>query len=191
MTKTKVFISYKYWDFDVAWLSGYSKDYAHVRDYVDFIAEIMEVHESFIFKFENDGEDLSSYSDEVIWDRIKDRIYDTSVTIVFISPNMKEENKWEISQWIPWEIEYSLRETTRNDRTSHSNAIIAVVLPDKNGFYSYYDKNNLFRILKDNINNGYIPVYTWDEFLKDLDKAVLVAEYCKLKTPTNLVVKTI
>ena len=40
----------------------------------------------------------------------------------------------------------------RNDRKSHRNAVLAVILPNKNGTYSYYDQNNLFPILKENID---------------------------------------
>lgn len=82
---------------------------------------------------------------------------------------MKESNKSERDQWISWEISYSLKETKRKtesgeDRTSKTNAMLAVVLPDKNNSYSYYleDKsccgsycrthytNKLFKIIRDN-----------------------------------------
>lgn len=45
---------------------------------------------------------------------------------------------------------------THNNRTSHNNVIFVVILLNKNGNYDYYEKRNLFPILKDNIDNGYI-----------------------------------
>ena len=56
---------------------------------------------------------------------------------------MKESGKTEKNQWIPWEISYSLKEVSRKNKngdavTSRSNAMVAVVLPDENGSYSYY-----------------------------------------------------
>ena len=48
-------------------------------------------------------------------------IYPTSVTILIASPEMT------LSDWIEWEIQYSLRQTTRKDRQSHRNGIVCVV----------------------------------------------------------------
>lgn len=113
-----------------------------VRDYVTKFEEILDPSDN-IYKGESEGEDLSSLSEETIWEKLKDRIYDSSVTVVFISPEMKESWKAEKDQWIPWEISYSLKEVSRKNKngdavTSRSNAMVAVVLPDIYGSYSYY-----------------------------------------------------
>lgn len=158
----KVFVSYKYKDSDVKALSGATPP-TWPCDYVDYIKDHI-LKDDDIYKGENSDEDISSWTDESIWNHLKDKIYDSTITIVLISPNMKEPGKWQRSQWIPWEISYSLRETKRNNRTSHNNAILAVILPDKSGSYDYYDKDDLFPILKNNIDNGYIYVVTWEDF---------------------------
>lgn len=144
----KIFVSYKYADSNVCPLrQQFGRTVpATVRDYVDVIEHYLDCTQN-VYKGESDGEDLSSLSDDQIWNRLKDRIYDSSVTIVMISPNMKEHGKSERSQWIPWEISFSLRETTRHDRTSHSNAMLAVVLPDRNGSYDYFFYANLYACL--------------------------------------------
>ena len=141
----KIFISYKYWDSNVYPVPIFSDNEAKVRDYVSWLEEKFRNRTEHYYKGESDNEDLSKYSENYIWNELKDKIYDSSLTIVLISPNMKEPGKWQRSQWIPWEISFSVRETTRNNRTSHRNAILAVILPDKNGSYDYYDKNNLLR----------------------------------------------
>lgn len=136
----KIFVSYKYADDKVANLIWWEN--STVRDYVDEFERKIDYSDN-IYKGETDGEDLSNLSDDAIWEKLKDRIYDSSVTIVFISPGMKELGKSDRDQWIPWEVSYSLKETSRKNKngdsiTSHTNAMVAVVLPDQNGSYSYY-----------------------------------------------------
>lgn len=186
----KIFVSYKYKDTDVEALPGI-KPYTWCRDYVDFIESHIISKMDHIYKGEENNEDLSDKSEDYIWNHLKDKIYDSTVTIVLISPNMKESGKWERSQWIPWEISYSLRETTRNDRTSHNNAILAVILPDKQGSYNYYKKNNLFSILKNNIDNGYIYVVTWEDFKKYNQTDIKMAFDYRKNTPAYKIVKSI
>ena len=136
----KIFVSYRYGDDQVENLSYYEN--STVRDYVTKFEDILDSSDN-IYKGESDGEDLSVLSDDTIWEKLKDRIYDSSVTVVFISPGMKENWKLERDQWIPWEVSYSLKEVSRKNKngqavTSRSNAMLAVVLPDSNGSYSYY-----------------------------------------------------
>ncbi len=68
-----------------------------------------------------DSPDKTDTSTENIKEHLKTMIFDTSVTIVVVSPNIKS------SKWIDWEIEYSLKEITRNDRTSRSNGVVGVI----------------------------------------------------------------
>ncbi|WP_261511553.1 TIR domain-containing protein [Chryseobacterium paludis] len=96
-----------------------------------------------------------------IKNNLKEMIYGTSVTIVIVSPNMLH------SEWMEWEIEYSLKEITRQDRTSRTNGILGVVMKvngsydwlisrrmSQDGCFSrYIDKNYLFEILNRNRYN--------------------------------------
>ena len=160
----KIFISYKYADTNVCQFPGCSIfNPTTVRDYVDKLEHYFDATDN-IYKGESDGEDLSSLSENVIWEKLKDRIYDSSVTLLVISPGMKEPFRSERSQWIPWEVSFSLKETTRNDRTSHTNAMLAIVLPDRNGSYDYFmttsdcgvvthHTDKLFKIIQDNMFN--------------------------------------
>ncbi|MCA4793918.1 TIR domain-containing protein [Myroides odoratimimus] len=167
----KVFVSYKYGDTQVQDLNIYEENWfgqnvkvqTKVRHYVNELSEILD-REDHIYKGEDDGQSLADFSDEYIASALRSKIFDSSITIVLVSKGMKTYQS-EKDQWIPWEISYSLKEYTRDGRTSLSNGIIAVVLPDQWGSYEYYitqdsvcDCRNLntsflFQILKDNMFN--------------------------------------
>ena len=81
----------------------------------------------------SDSPDLTDTSTENIKKNLTDMMYDTSVTIVIISPNMKK------SKWIDWEIEYCLKNISRKGRTSHTNGVIGVIMKH-NGGYGWFKK---------------------------------------------------
>ena len=165
----KIFVSYKYADDQVANLADQRN--STVRDYVDELESYFD-SSSHIYKGESSGEDLSQLEEETIWSKLRDRIFDSTMTIVFISPGMKVSGVKERDQWIPWEVSFSLRTTKRKNQngytySSNPNAILAVVLPDANGSYAYflekqtccsggcttYHRSNTFSIIGDNMFN--------------------------------------
>ena len=145
----KVFVSYKYGDTNVRSLENLPWwRTTKVRDYVDILED--KIGKDNVYCGEHSDEDLSDKSEDYIWEHLKNKIFPTTVTVVLISPGMKGPNNYDKSQWIPWEIRYSLKEYTRSvdsekdkdaKRTSHSNGILAVVLPDVQGSYSYMIEN--------------------------------------------------
>ena len=156
----KIFVSYKHSDNAVRRIQ-----HGHTtRAYVDYLVNLFRGDE--IYKGER-HEDLSAFKRDTIKHRLKDKIHDSSITIVLVSPNMKERRKAESDQWIPWEISYSLKDVVRSGKQSHSNGILAVILPDRNNSYGYYFRENacpycnyaeikreaIFRIMFDNMYN--------------------------------------
>ena len=147
----------------------------------------------------SDSPDLTDLKTETIKKKLRDMMYDTSVTIVILSPNMNE------SKWIDWEIEYSLCRHTRKGRTSQTNGVVAVI-KKINGNYSWfksngtnchgsvtvsYDMNKIFDIISKNhfnsnpkiwhcskcetydwLDGSYIAFVEEDEFLSDPNKYI-------------------
>lgn len=151
----KTFISYKY------------SEARHIRDK---IVSNMGNDASYYNGETSDSPDLTDTSTENIKRNLRDMMYNTSVTIVVISPNMKK------SKWIDWEIEYSLKEITREDRTSRSNGIVGVIMK-VNGSYNWIVSRNeykdgckpriinddyLYPIIKNNRFNQLPPEFTCD-----------------------------
>ena len=193
---SKVFVSYKYADSNVAHLysplySPYTYTSTTVRSYVDDFIRRAQSAGCVVYKGERADEDLSYLKEDTIWQKLKDRIYDSTITLVFISPNMREPYRKESDQWIPWEIAFSLRETTRSDRTSHSNALIFVVLPDRNGRYDYFSSMRHFAIVAGNIQNGYAEVAHWDDFIANIQCYIDKALRRKQNVPSYKVVKSV
>lgn len=185
--RKKIFVSYKYSDSSVQNLNYYSN--STVRNYVDYLEKLLGRNN--IYKGEHDGEDLSNFTDEWTWSTLKEKIFDSSITIVLISPNMKDYYKSESEQWIPQEISYSLKEISRNGRYSRTNALLYIVLPDSYGNYNYfmeysdskiifYKTNIIFKIMNNNIFNKKIPygegsyaiIVKWNEFIQNYNKYI-------------------
>lgn len=141
----KIFVSYKFNDNNVENIIGMDGKWGlcTVRNYVDELEKLLKDKTEHIYKGESNGEDLSQLSDETIWEKLKNRIYDSTLTIVMLSKGMREQYKEEKYQWIPQEISYSLKEISRIDSSGNSiqsktNALIAVIVPDINGSYEYF-----------------------------------------------------
>lgn len=139
----KTFISYKY---------------SEAQELRDRIIDALG-YDAIFYKGEtSDSPDLTDTSTENIKKCLADMMYDTSVTIVIISPNMKE------SKWIDWEIEYSLKNITRKNRTSHTNGIVGVIMKVNGGYdwfrYSVvnsdgcscnvYEESKVYKIINNN-----------------------------------------
>lgn len=111
----KTFISYKY--SESRWLRD---------DIIDALGD-----DATYYKGENvDSKDMTDYKEETIKQALAKMMYDTSVTIVILSPNMKE------SDWIEWEVQYCLKKINRKNRISQRNGLVGVI-KKVNGDYSW------------------------------------------------------
>ncbi len=149
----KTFISYKY---------------SEAQELRDKIIEALGEDASYYKGETSESPDLTDTSTENIKKNLKDMMYDTSVTIVIISPNMKE------SKWIDWEIEYCLKSITRKNRTSHTNGVVGVIMKYNGGYswlkttveeedgcsFTTYESSKMYDIINKNRFNQNPKVYT-------------------------------
>ena len=151
----KTFISYKY---------------SEAQDLRDDIIDALGEDASYYTGETSDSPDLTDTSTENIKKVLTDSMYNTTVTIVIISPNMYK------SKWIDWEIEYCLKEITRKERTSQTNGIVGIIKKHDGGYSwfkttsgqsdgcssSSYVENLLYDIIKKNRFNQKPQVYSCD-----------------------------
>lgn len=152
----KTFISYKY---------------SEAQDLRDRILEKLGEDASYYQGETSDSPDLTDLKTESIRNKLKNMIWGTSVTIVIVSPNMI------LSHWIDWEIKYSLKVISRDEKTSHTNGVIAVIQKDlylgydwirkktiKNDGCSstFYNTSKLYSIINNNRFNQSPQKYTCD-----------------------------
>lgn len=116
----KTFISYKY---------------SEARDVRDRIVNSLGEDARYYKGETSESPDLTDTTTDNIKRVLKQMMHDTTVTIVIISPNMKQ------SQWIDWEIKYVLKEITREDRKSFSNGIVGVIMKHRGG-YEWFKESN-------------------------------------------------
>jgi hypothetical protein len=140
----KTFISYKY---------------SEAQDLRDKIIEALGKDASYYQGETSDSPDLTDTSTDNIKRVLRDMMYDTSVTIVIVSPNMIH------SKWIDWEIEYSLKEINRADRKSRTNGIVGVVMKHLGGY-------DWLRPQHRN-PDGHISISTNDYYLYDIINSTL------------------
>lgn len=180
----KTFISYKY---------------SESTDLRDRIIEKMGEDAKYYKGEDGYTEDMSDLKADTIKKKLRDMMYDTSVTIIILSPKMTE------SKWIDWEIEYCLKDETRKDRTSHKNGLVGVI-KKVNGNYDWfkekgtdchgtsitkYKMDKVFDIISNNhfnskpeqwhcdkcktydyMNGSYITFVEEDDFINNIDEYI-------------------
>lgn len=173
----EVFVSYKYSDGKV------TKD--HIMNAIGRSGHIYNGEKGFC-KLEVADSTLKKY--------LSDMIYGTTVTVVVISPEVIYSN------WVEWEIRYSLENHTRNGRTNSRNGIVCVIQSrDEYKYDSFYGsrivknsnwafdlygnskKINSFylpNIIKNNMKGTFGTLGRYIGFLDDNESNVDINDYC-------------
>lgn len=142
----KTFISYKY---------------SEARVLRDKIIDALGEDASYYKGETSESPNMDDLKTETIKKNLRDMMYDTSVTIIIISPNMKD------SKWIDWEINYCLKKQSRKGRTSQRNGVVGVIMK-VDGSYDWiknrhrnedgcvvftYNTNYMYDIINNNRHN--------------------------------------
>lgn len=166
----KTFISYKY---------------SEARNLRDKIIEALGANASYYRGETSISPNMSDLRTETIKKNLADMMYDTTVTIIIISPKIKESN------WMEWEIKYCLREKTRKGRTSKRNGLVGVIMKVDDSYDWFktivensdgcktctYDNTILHDIIRNNRFNQVPKVYSCN-ICKSVDK--LTGSYISL-----------
>lgn len=132
-TPKKIFISYKFSDV----VEGRENSFNFRDRLIDELGENGLTHKG------EDGEsnDLSDYKDDQIISKIHPYVKNSSITVIFITPNAR------YSKWIPWEISISMRKRAyEKEQNMTRNGLIGIYLPldkinmpvEQGGTYNYY-----------------------------------------------------
>ena len=105
-----------------------SYKYSEAQDLRDRIIKALGKDADYYMGETSESPDLTDTSTVNIKKNLTDMMHGTSVTIVIISPHMRE------SKWIDWEIEYCLRKYKRNNRTSQTNGVVGVIMKVDGGY---------------------------------------------------------
>ena len=133
----KTFISYKY---------------SEARELRDRIIDALGSDASYYRGETADSPDLTDRKTETIKEHLKDMLFDTTVTIVIVSPDMRQ------SDWIDWEIEYSLRNYNRSGRYSSTNGILGVLMKVNGGYdWIRYRANQYDGCTSNNYSDSLLP----------------------------------
>lgn len=181
----KTFISYKY---------------SEAQELRDQIIDALGEDATYYQGETADTPDLTDTSTENIKNNLKDMMFDTSVTIVIISPKMIA------SKWIDWEIEYTLKEISRDGRTSKTNWIVGEIMKSNNSYewlissrtnedgcsIRNIDDSKLYKVINSNrynltgddkyackrcktytqLEGSYISLIEEESFIKDMEKYI-------------------
>lgn len=108
--------------------------------------------------------DIGHLSDETIYRKIREKMYNCSITVVLVG------ERTGYRKWIDWELWSSLRAYTHPKEPLKSfrpNGILAIYLP--------VPKHSIPDRLKDNLRTGYAVSMRWEDLDFDLEHKIHMA----------------
>lgn len=128
-----------------------SYKYSEARNLRDQIINALGDDASYYQGETAESPDLTDASTGKIKSELTEMMYNTSVTIVVISPRMIE------SKWIDWKIEYCLKEISRKGRASKTNGVLGVIQKVDGGYgWLVSRKRNQDGCESRHINNAFL-----------------------------------